>query len=186
MAVASQGKHEFLDRIQRIEKRGVGVAEVFNVESTRTRRHIIGSKRPARQKTARKNRSLTKLLLALAIGALSFVVAQYATFRISDLPDLPEQFSNPDYVLIGQSGVALFLVFLCRMFFNLTAKTHMVLSVLGFAAAMSLMHNLVHLAPEPWAGVFSQGWVNELRSHTEMGTLYFRGHTIPLSQLSLG
>ena len=45
---------------------------------------------------------------------------------------------------------------------------------------MSLMHNLVHMAPGQFAGVFSQGWVDEIRATTQPNTLHFRNIDYPL------
>lgn len=176
MATRAQGHADFTARVQRIETRGAGVSEVFNANITLGQPRLAGSRFFCIG-------CLVKIPLALAVGALAFVVAQYVTFLIGDIP---EEFSNPDYILAGQSLLALVLVFFARLFFSLTAKTHFVLSIAGLVAAMSLMHNLVHIAPEPWAMVFSNGWVNEMRATAAPGTLHFRGTTIPLSQLTLG
>ena len=183
MAACAQGKAEFFERLQRIEKRGGGVNELFNVETPRAARKRARKVR-ARAKTG-GGFSIVKLPLALAVGVLSYLAAQYVTFRLGDLP--PE-FSNPDYILAGQALFAMALVFFARMFLSLTAKTHFVLSLVGLVAAMSLMHNLVHIAPETWAGIFSDGWVQEIRASTRPNTLHFRNidYPLPLDALKLG
>lgn len=176
MATIAQGKTEFSARLQRIEKRGAGVTETFNAQSPRS---AVRRMRKVRGGAGRRL-PIMKLPLALSVGALSYLAALYGTFLIGDLP--PE-FSNPDYILAGQAAMSLFVVFVARMFFGLTAKTHFVLSLVGLAAAMSLMHNLVHMAPEPWAELFSPGWVNEILTSTKPDTLHFRNIDYPLDAL---
>ena len=174
MATMAQGHAEFAARIQRIEARGGGVAEIFSGDD---RSSFVGRPKARKAKSGSALSFVLKLPVALATGALSFVGAEYAVFAVGDLP---EEFSNPDYVLAGQSVIALVLVFIARLFLSLTTKTHLLLSVLGIAAAMSLMHNLVHMAPGQFAGVFSQGWVDEIRATTQPNTLHFRNIDYPL------
>ncbi|MDQ2088655.1 hypothetical protein [Marimonas arenosa] len=178
MAWTTQGKAEFAARVARIETRGGGVAEVFNADRRHARLQVHNPRRGPGIAAW-----FLKLPLALTVGALSFVLAQYLTFRIGEIP---EEFSDPDYILAAQSVVALLMVLFAKLFFNLNAKTHLLLCLAGLAAGISMSHNLVHIAPEPWAQVFSTGWVEEVRAQTRPGTLYFRGTSIPLSQLSLG
>ena len=120
---------------------------------------------------------LLKAPLALAVGAASFVAAKFVTFKLGDLP---EEFSNPDYILGGEVMLALTLIFVCRLFFNLSRKTHLILSLAGLVAMLGLMHNLVHMEPDLWSSAFSRDWVNDIRASTSPNTAQFRDMVLPL------
>ncbi len=168
MAVAqghSRGQSDFQARLSRIEKKGVGQAQVFNAAD--------GLKREMRHKTARRESAgIVSVPVSLVLGALSLIAARLAIFRYGGLP---EEFAKPDYELAAQIGLALGLSVLLALLFNLVRKRHLLASVLGIALAISAMHNLVHMAPGQWARLFSPQWVSEIRATTEPNTLEFRG-----------
>lgn len=169
MAAIAQGRAEFSARVQRIETRGGGRCEVFNGEGI-----VFQKKTPAGPPLKVR---LGKLVLALLIGAAAVFAAQYAIFALGDLP---EEYNKPDYILGGKIALALVVMFAMRLFFNLNTKPQLALSVMGVALGLTAMHNLVHLAPEPWEVVFSPRWVAEMRASTAPGTLQFRGLVYPL------
>ncbi|KPP87717.1 MAG: Tripartite tricarboxylate transporter TctB family [Rhodobacteraceae bacterium HLUCCO07] len=164
MAVA-RGHSDFQDRLKRIEKRGAGRAQVFNAAD--------GLKPEIEHRVSRrKTTGFLTVPFALVLGALSLIVARLAIFRYGGLP---EEFAQPDYEMAAQAGLALAMVLLLAIVFNLMRKRHLLASVIGIALAMTAMHNLVHMAPGEWAKVFSPQWVSEIRETTEPNTLEFRG-----------
>ncbi|MDU8926962.1 hypothetical protein RXV86_06165 [Alisedimentitalea sp. MJ-SS2] len=167
MATSAQGHSEFAARIHRIEARGTGITEML----TGDERQIIGARKALRQAKGTCTGWVVKTPLALAVGALSFVAAKFTTFSIGEIP---EEFSHPDYILGGEVMLALALIFTCRLFFSLSHKTHMVLSLAGLVAMLGLMHNLVHLEPDLWAQVFSYDWVANVLASTKPNTAQFR------------
>ena len=168
MAATAQGHAEFLARVNRIEKRGGGVSEVFNGDGITLRQNM------ARRRRCRG--CFLKTPLALVLGGFAFLVAQYATFSVT----IPEEYALPDYILGAQIFLALCLVLFFRLFFNLSGKLPMTMGFLGLALGVTAMHNLVHVAPDTWAMLFSPGWVSDIQAHTQAGTLQFRGTVISL------
>lgn len=163
----AKGHTDFQDRLKRIEKKGAGRNEVFN--TGRWTAETGGrAKRACRL-------CFLKLPLSFLVGFLSFTGGQYTLFRAGGLP--PE-YALPDYELVAQAGMALVITFAVRLFLNLTGKSQFVMSVLGIAASITLMHNLVHIAPAQWSELFSPQWVDQIRKGTEPGTLLFRGETL--------
>ncbi|WP_322865834.1 hypothetical protein U5922_006290 [Aquicoccus sp. G2-2] len=160
------GQDDFRARIGRIEKRGGGVCEIFNGDGAPRRlRHVN-----------RKPRSrFLKVPFAFLLGALAFLIVQYITFALGQLPD---EYNDPDYILGAQMVASVFLVLGFRLFFNLTTKPQFAMSLMGLVLAVTAMHNLVYAAPDYWSLVFSPGWVSDVRAHTEPGTLSFRGEAI--------
>ena len=172
MATSAQGQTEFAARVSRIETRGAGVAEVFNGGGQSALQKQRGRKRhPGKS-------GLIKVPLAFVSGAASFMVAEYATFRLGELP---KELSDPDYILGGETALALAVFLIVRLIFELTGKMYFLLGLTGLVASITMMHNLVHMAPEIWAMAFSQEWVSELQSSTEPNTAMFRDIVIPLS-----
>lgn len=164
MTVA-RGQTDFQERLKRIEKKGAGRAQVFNAAD--------GLKRePERRVSRRKPVGVVSVPIALILGAISLIVARLAIFRFGGLP---EEFAKPDYELAAQAGMALGLVLLLAILFNMVRKRHLLASVAGIVLAMTAMHNLVHMAPGEWAKIFSPQWVSEIRATTEPNTLEFRG-----------
>lgn len=160
------GQDDFRARIGRIEKRGGGVCEIFNGDGARQRlRHV-----------KRKPRSrFLKVPFAFFLGGLAFLIAQYITFALGQLP---KEYNDPDYILGAQIVASILLVLGFRLFFNLTTKPQFVMSLMGLVLAVTAMHNLVYAAPSYWSMVFSPGWVSAVRAQNEPGTLSFRGEAI--------
>ncbi|WP_417526081.1 hypothetical protein [Marinovum sp.] len=182
--ISTQGQASFHARIARINSGqvscmpqpgvsdGTGTAWVSPAKVAR----LKGSRAPA----ARSHP--LAMIWAFVLGALAYALSQAAGFHFLGLPD-PSMTPDIRMALDGAGAMAVLAVL--AVVFSAPTKLLVAVRLLGIAAAMGMMHNLVHLYPEVFEMAFSGKWVNTVRSTTEPMSILFRGESFLFSELSL-
>lgn len=176
----AQGHADFAARINRIEKRGTGTRAGARAQVNRLEEYAYQSAGVARKKPARGGRFIA-MMLAVVMGFISLVLAQLGVFHAGWEPDLFKSQYSP--VPLGQADLEWINMGLIALIFALTVGfmlrmrffASLVPLTLGIVLGLSSMHNLVHMAPEPFAKAFSPAWVSHTVNTTEPVSIRFRG-----------
>ncbi len=104
----------------------------------------------------------------ILLGALAVLLVRYARFRLTGTA-LGEP--DADLLLAVDVVLAITLAIMLRALFRGRSWLHGFGKLLGVGAMVLSMHNLVHLAPEPFSRSFSPQWVESVVSQTAPGTL---------------
>ena len=115
------------------------------------------------------------VILAIAMGALSAMVARYIHFHLTGAVGFNLS-ANLDFALDVLLAIA--LAFWLRELVSLSAIRQMGAQFAGILLALTTMHNVVHEMPEPFSRLFSAEWVAHVTQTTAPGTLVFRGQEI--------
>lgn len=108
------------------------------------------------------------ILLALILGLIAVTGARYARYMLLGEPLIG---SDPMLTMMIDAGVAAVFAFAFGLIVHLSHPMHEVAKLLGIGAMVVGMHNLVHLAPEPFAIAFSDAWTQEVLTTTEFSTV---------------
>ncbi|TNF20335.1 MAG: hypothetical protein EP318_11135 [Rhodobacteraceae bacterium] len=119
-------------------------------------------------------------LWALVTGILAFGLSQLASFHFAGLPD-PTMSADMRMGIDALFAVGMLLSF--SLFFDIPGKMAMLFKLVGIFAAMSLMHNFVHLFPDVFRTAFSWEWVRFVQSGSEPVSILFRGESISVADL---
>lgn len=117
------------------------------------------------------------IVLAVMLGCMTVVLSRYVRFHLLGYDDTSAGVSG-DMMMAIDAGVGIGVSFFLRQLFKLQSKTHATGQTLGMVAMILLMHNLVWIAPDQFAMIFSQEWVDMTKSYTQPRTLLFRGVTM--------
>lgn len=116
-------------------------------------------------------------LWAFLVGILAHVLSQLAAFHFAGLPD-PTMTADKRMAVDVLFAVGMVLSF--PLFFDMPGKVNMLFKLLGVAASICLLHNLVHIFPGPFEAAFSWEWVRFITSVSEPQSLFFRGESFTL------
>jgi hypothetical protein len=112
--------------------------------------------------------------LAFLIGCAAMVLWRMADFHF---PGLQSNFANPDQTLAVTAATSMVLAILLCQTVSLTAPQHVLAAFLGVIAMALGFHNLVHVAPDQFAKLFSPAWVTEVLGATKPMSLVWHGVT---------
>jgi hypothetical protein len=168
---------EFSARIARIESGTgsskstlyVGMDETYAVAYRQSR---------AGDPTGGSLRSLGALLLvvtAFLVGVASNVAARLVDFIWNGLPG-PNQ--NVDLQMGIDFALALVMSLLLGLIVGIRLREFVMVRVVGIAAGMLALHNLVHAYPQYFEPAFPAPWVNHILTSTEAGSIVWRGVSI--------
>lgn len=118
--------------------------------------------------------SIMGMMMGLVLGGLCLIVARYFQVTFLDIrPSVP-------HALLYELGMAALMAFVIGGFVKQKTFKHMVCQVAGAAFAAVTMHNAVWIAPEHFAMVFSQGFVDQILAATEPMSLNVAGNSYTL------
>jgi hypothetical protein len=109
-------------------------------------------------------RSATRLLLtpmALALGAATVVALRAVDFHLAGLT---LSFGNAAQTLAVTLALATMFAILAGQAIGLTKPQHVLAAFVGVLGTMLGMHNLVHMAPDQFAAIFSPAWVAQIQA----------------------
>jgi hypothetical protein len=116
----------------------------------------------------------TGMVLSMIVGALCLIVARYFQVTFLDIqPSVP-------HALAYELGMAAAMAFTLGGFIKQKTFKHMVCHVAGAAFAAMTMHNAVWIAPDQFAMVFSESFVNEILAATDPMSLNIAGNSITI------
>ncbi|MDQ2093016.1 hypothetical protein [Rhodalgimonas zhirmunskyi] len=202
MALTEQHQ-TFSNRIQRIERdHGIGGAlrghkrkggtreAVFHcgVDETISAEQMRAAMQQARGQGAAAKRSgpldmLIGLPLSFAMGVIGVVLAWYGIFFYTGGGTASMLASDSMMAMGLVAGVAVAAVLLLRLLLSSSLTAHSLVQGLGVIAGVALLHNAVHLFPDHWAMIFSDGWVSQVRGLTQAHTILLPGLSIPIDTL---
>jgi hypothetical protein len=114
------------------------------------------------------------MFMAMILGALCLIVARYLQIAFLDIkPSVP----NALVVELMMSGLMAFTI---GGFVRQKTFKHMVGHMAGAALAAVTMHNAVWVAPDHFAMVFSQDFVDQILAATDPMSLNIAGNSITI------
>jgi hypothetical protein len=114
------------------------------------------------------------LIMGMILGVLCLMVARYLQIAFLDIkPSVP----NALAVELAMSGV---LAFTIGGFVRQKTFKHMIAQMAGAALAAVTMHNAVWVAPDQFAMVFSQDFVDQILAATDPMSLNIAGNSITI------
>lgn len=122
---------------------------------------------------------LSGLLMALVIGVFCVAAARYGRFNLAGIA---EAGSSPQVIMLMDFGVAAIIALIIGGLINQKSLRHMMAQTAGIAVMAVAMHNLVWQYPAEFAQVFTQAYVDEVRSVTSPNSIYLGGETFVLPQ----
>lgn len=118
--------------------------------------------------------TVSRILMAMILGALCLIVARYLQIAFLDIkPSVPN-------ALIFELGMAGVMAFTIGGIVRQKSFKHMVGHMAGAALAAMTMHNAVWLAPDQFAMVFSQDFVDQILAATDPMSLNIAGTSITI------
>jgi hypothetical protein len=119
--------------------------------------------------------SLMLLITAFVVGVAANVAARLVDFIYNGLPGPA---TNVDMQMGIDFAIALVVSLLLGLVLGIRLREFIMVRVIGIAAGMLALHNLVHFYPQYFAPAFPAPWVNHILSSTEAGTIIWRGVSI--------
>jgi hypothetical protein len=145
----------------------VGMDEAFNV----TEKALKQARMPVSAQKADEIVSITTLTMAFVTGIVAYGAALYLRFFVLGIS---AEGSYSDVVLVANGLCAVAIAVLIGQLLRLSGLSHLTAQSLGVIAALCLMHNIVHQAPEISDMLFSPQWTAQIVSSTEPLSLQFR------------
>lgn len=122
---------------------------------------------------------LMGLVVALMVGVICLAAARYGRFNLAGIA---ESGSSSQVVMLMDFGIAAVIAFIVGGLINQKSMRHMMAQTAGIAAMAVAMHNLVWEYPAEFAQVYTQAYVDEVRSVTTPMSIYVGGETYLLPQ----
>lgn len=124
-----------------------------------------------------KPATVPSMLAAMIVGAMCLIVARYFQVTYLDIrPSVP-------HALLYELGMAAVMAWTLGGFIAQKSLKHMVCHLAGAALAAMTMHNAVWIAPDEFAMVFSQDFVDRILAATDPNTLNIAGNMIAFAQI---
>ncbi|SEW07254.1 hypothetical protein SAMN04488515_0918 [Cognatiyoonia koreensis] len=121
--------------------------------------------------------TLFGLLMALIVGLACLAAARYGRFNLAGIVEDP---TSAHIVMLMDFGIAAVMAFVLGGMINQKSMRHMMAQTAGIAVMAVAMHNLVWMYPAEFAQVYTQAYVDEVRSATQPNTIYVGGETFAL------
>jgi hypothetical protein len=166
---------EFADRLSRIEA-GVGSAkttlyvgldEAYTVKYRPRGNGVVD--------TRRTSGVFIKSLSGFLVGVSANAAARWLDYFLTGLPDASKDI---DVTLTMEFLIAVMLSAIIGVFLGIGLRKLMVARLLGIAAGILGLHNLVHAYPAPFEMAYSTEWVDSLLNTTEAHSILWRGASI--------
>lgn len=122
---------------------------------------------------------LMGVLLAVVIGVICLAAARYGRFNLAGIA---EAGSSAQVVMLMDVGIAAVIAFVVGGIIKMKSMRHMMAQVAGAAVMAVAMHNLVWEFPAEFAQVYTQAYVDEVRSVTTPNSIYVGGETYLLPE----
>ena len=119
--------------------------------------------------------SVMSIMMAFMLGMISLMGARYLQI---DLINIQPYF--PD-AMIAELVLAGGMAFMIGLFMKMRSVRTMIAQLSGAAVCAVTMHNAVWFAPDQFALLFSQGYVDQVMSLTDPLSIYLNGTTYALS-----
>jgi hypothetical protein len=115
------------------------------------------------------------VMTAFLVGVASNAAARYVDFISNGLPGPTD---NIDLQMAIDFAIALMVSSVLGLVFRIGIREFVMLRVIGIAAGVLGLHNVVHAYPQHFEPVFSAIWVSHIVTSTEMGSIVWRGVSI--------
>jgi hypothetical protein len=181
MISGNRQKSEFEKRLERIAAGGPNTMKQVYVGVADEAAPRRGRRRPSMGAAsfAQVLMSPFTVLAAFVSGALAVLAVRLIRFRYLGEGLIGE---DPTVAMARDALGALALVLVLRVVLRSGGWLRTPPRLLGAAAMLVGMHNLVHLAPAPFEALFSPAWVDEVVRRTTPGTLQLAGASYALPQ----
>ena len=127
------------------------------------------------QNAIKRDVGIFGILGSVLLGLLCVMAARYVRFQMAEIPDA----GTAGQVLMAMDfGLAAVLAFILGAVFRHTTGKHMLGQTLGIVAMLMAGHNLVWMFPAEFAQVYSQAYVEQVRTLTAPQSLYLNGATV--------
>lgn len=153
---------------------------IFNERIVRVKERLAVSQAEAQKARHRRKRrggrgGMASNLLAVSSGAIAVMAARLirATMFDAELTG-----SDAATAMVNDAILAVAVALLVKVLFRLNLTQFAVLQSIGIAAMLLGMHNLVHLAPDLFAQVFPDQWVQQVIATTAPNSLLIQGSSI--------
>jgi len=168
-------KQEFAARVARINAGGLHTRHTLFVGMEETFVLHGDLPRPKRRSDieAEEGDALS-MLIAFTFGIVALVLARYLMFQVLGVTQSPA--TATDMVIEGV--LALALAYIVCLPLNASRGVHVIAQATGVALATVALHNLVHLAPDPFVYAFSPDWVAGVLRETAPASLRFGAQTL--------
>ncbi len=117
------------------------------------------------------------VILAFLVGVAANVAARLVEFRMNGLPTAAD---NIDVQMAINFGVALMIASVLGTVFRIGIRDFVMVRLMGIAAGVLGLHNVVHAYPQYFEQVFSTIWVSHITTATEAGSIVWRGVSIAI------
>lgn len=131
-----------------------------------------------RRRAKRGKATPLAVVFSLCLGVLSYVLSQYAGFHLMGMPDTS---LSSDTRLAVDAVAAVAALLALSQVFSASSKLLVAVRLVGIAAAMAMMHNLVHLYPDIFELAASRDWVKTIKALSEPNSILFRGVSYTLN-----
>jgi hypothetical protein len=171
----SQNHTDFAARVARIERQSAASIQLLYVGLDEVHAMPRGNRklRQSRGQVLVGNLLYPlSMVAAVVLGAVSHMIGQVVRFHVSGLPDLK---ANPDIETLAQIILGIVISMGLGYALALNSKAFLSLKSAGVVVGVLFGHNAVHLAPQAFAAVTSQMWVNLVVTTTDRGSMVWRG-----------
>jgi hypothetical protein len=146
----------------------------INIPRRLSKAAVLGKKANARG-------SVLRLLMSVVLGLICLMAARYIRFNLAQVQDAGTQAMT---LTVMDFGIAVGLAFVVGTLVRLTSMAHLLAQMTGIAIMLVAMHNLVWMYPSEFAQVYSQAYVDQVRSITVPTSLYLNGEVVRLAGLT--
>lgn len=128
---------------------------------------------PAPNKTSMK---FLATPMALVLGVASVVAMRAVDFH---LPGLSLTFGNAAQTMAVVMTLATLFAIMAGQVIGLSKPQHVLAAYLGVMAGLLGMHNLVYMAPDQFAAIFSPAWVAQIQATMPANSVVVAGVVYP-------
>ncbi|MEL6641522.1 MAG: hypothetical protein AAFP98_09455 [Pseudomonadota bacterium] len=115
------------------------------------------------------------LFMAAMLGAICLMFARYLRMEVIDVaPYFPNG-------MVAELSMAVMAAVVIGGFMRMQNVRLMAVQAVGALACCVLMHNAVWVAPDQFASIFSQGYVNQILAQTEPLSIFVNGMSFTLT-----
>jgi len=114
------------------------------------------------------------LVAAILLGVICLAAARYGRFNLAGIA---EEGASASVIMLMDFGIAAVIAFIIGGLIKQKSLRHMMAQTAGIAAMAVAMHNLVWVYPAEFAQVYTQAYVDEVRSVTTPNSIYVGGET---------
>lgn len=117
---------------------------------------------------------------AALVGMVAVFLSRYIRFQLTG-GTLSGGAEGADIFMMIDGAIAASAGFALKEVFRIQDKTLQMAQTVGVVMMLLLMHNLVHIAPNLFANVFSPEWTQDVLDTSEPNSVLFRGVSFMLT-----